>query len=509
MSEYISTSSAYASKQLTKDVFTSVNKNPDNRVCFDCGSKNPTWTSVPFGVLVCIQCSGIHRNLGVHITFVQSTNLDKWTIENLRRFKFSDNHKVREFFIKNNGSRYLNMDPRSKYTSSVALKWKKYLDELSLQDKQEYPDTIVLESSSLTTSANTTTSTIESGGSNTSLNDSEGNLSPTTPMLDATPTTPIVDDFFSNWQKPSIKKEPSLSNVLAKNNKSDESMTKPVSITRRTTSSSISSNNKGDAKLKKHSILSSTRKPKKLTSKKLDKDSATELFNQFEEDASKEDEINKTNSYLNTHKTLESLSLYNNTEYKETSFNEHDTELSQGYTHTLETTKDNSKNNTYSNSEKHIQKLGFGMTRNNIEEQNNQSTPRNDNYSGKLVERYGDQKCISSDQLFNCNNAADNDEFNQRKTEFINASSISSDMYFGRDEKDNVNNMNAKSSYINYDVYSSKLSNGLSSIKETIVNNGYVDINDYINQEEVANLKEKYEVGKARIAEYWNSYMQK
>lgn len=40
-------------------------------------SKEPDWTSINLGVLVCIQCSGIHRSLGVHISKVRSLTLDK------------------------------------------------------------------------------------------------------------------------------------------------------------------------------------------------------------------------------------------------------------------------------------------------------------------------------------------------------------------------------------------------------------------------------------------------
>ncbi|XP_024528246.1 ADP-ribosylation factor GTPase-activating protein AGD12 isoform X1 [Selaginella moellendorffii] len=53
----------------------------DNRVCADCGAADPKWASANLGVFVCIQCSGIHRSLGVHISKVMSTSLDEWTDE--------------------------------------------------------------------------------------------------------------------------------------------------------------------------------------------------------------------------------------------------------------------------------------------------------------------------------------------------------------------------------------------------------------------------------------------
>jgi len=50
----------------------------ENMLCADCGAKAPRWASVNLGILMCIECSGAHRNLGTHISVVKSTTLDKW-----------------------------------------------------------------------------------------------------------------------------------------------------------------------------------------------------------------------------------------------------------------------------------------------------------------------------------------------------------------------------------------------------------------------------------------------
>uniref|UniRef100_A0A669BLJ6 Arf-GAP with coiled-coil, ANK repeat and PH domain-containing protein n=1 Tax=Oreochromis niloticus TaxID=8128 RepID=A0A669BLJ6_ORENI len=51
---------------------------PGNELCSDCGQTAPCWASINLGVLLCIECSGIHRSLGVHFSKVRSLTLDSW-----------------------------------------------------------------------------------------------------------------------------------------------------------------------------------------------------------------------------------------------------------------------------------------------------------------------------------------------------------------------------------------------------------------------------------------------
>uniref|UniRef100_G1L4N7 Arf-GAP with GTPase, ANK repeat and PH domain-containing protein 1 n=2 Tax=Ailuropoda melanoleuca TaxID=9646 RepID=G1L4N7_AILME len=52
-----------------------------NSYCVDCETQNPNWASLNLGALMCIECSGIHRNLGTHLSRVRSLDLDDWPIE--------------------------------------------------------------------------------------------------------------------------------------------------------------------------------------------------------------------------------------------------------------------------------------------------------------------------------------------------------------------------------------------------------------------------------------------
>ena len=65
-----------------------------NDTCADCGKPEPDWASLNLGIVVCIECSGIHRKLGSHVTKVRSLSLDTWTEVNVRILELLGNERV-------------------------------------------------------------------------------------------------------------------------------------------------------------------------------------------------------------------------------------------------------------------------------------------------------------------------------------------------------------------------------------------------------------------------------
>ena len=78
---------------------------PGNDRCIDCGRISPEWASVTLAVFMCLDCSGQHRSLGTHISFVRSVKMDSWTpaqIESMR--KGGGNNKCKEFMVSKSNS---------------------------------------------------------------------------------------------------------------------------------------------------------------------------------------------------------------------------------------------------------------------------------------------------------------------------------------------------------------------------------------------------------------------
>ncbi|XP_028817224.1 arf-GAP with coiled-coil, ANK repeat and PH domain-containing protein 2 [Denticeps clupeoides] len=73
-------------------------RGPGNRRCCDCGEEEPRWASVNLGITMCIECSGIHRSLGVHISKVRSLTLDSWEPEQLKLLCMLGNDAINSIF---------------------------------------------------------------------------------------------------------------------------------------------------------------------------------------------------------------------------------------------------------------------------------------------------------------------------------------------------------------------------------------------------------------------------
>uniref|UniRef100_A0A1A8MK38 ArfGAP with SH3 domain, ankyrin repeat and PH domain 1b n=1 Tax=Nothobranchius pienaari TaxID=704102 RepID=A0A1A8MK38_9TELE len=115
-------------EDLTKAIIEDVLRMPGNEVCCDCGAAEPKWLSTNLGILTCIECSGIHREMGVHISRIQSMELDKLGTSELLLAKNVGNSSFNEIMEANLPSPSPKPNPCSDMTVRKEFINAKYVD---------------------------------------------------------------------------------------------------------------------------------------------------------------------------------------------------------------------------------------------------------------------------------------------------------------------------------------------------------------------------------------------
>ncbi|KAF2218713.1 zinc finger protein gcs1 [Elsinoe ampelina] len=113
----------------TQSKLQEIQKTNENNRCVDCNAPSPQWASPKLGIFFCLSCSGVHRSLGVHISFVRSITMDSFKVNEVERMAKGGNKPWKEFFDahpsnKAEGRTFDDSTIQERYDSDAGEEWK-------------------------------------------------------------------------------------------------------------------------------------------------------------------------------------------------------------------------------------------------------------------------------------------------------------------------------------------------------------------------------------------------
>ncbi|CAE7584828.1 Mcm9 [Symbiodinium sp. CCMP2456] len=127
-SEVIASSSEMLASSAESQAFFLKAAEEDLCVCADCSALGSEWASVSYGIYLCVDCAGQHRGLGVHLSFVRSLAMDRWTPSQLRRMELGGSLRFRDFLAPFGLCDSSDSSLHARYSSRAASFYRRRLD---------------------------------------------------------------------------------------------------------------------------------------------------------------------------------------------------------------------------------------------------------------------------------------------------------------------------------------------------------------------------------------------